>query len=425
MSNGTSHFSIFLRLFRESFLFAFEALRVNKLRTILSLLGITIGIFLIIAVFTATDALENKIKSDIQSLGKNVVYVQKWPWVPEGDGEYPWWKYMNRPVPSYREVIDLRHRTTTDQAMAYAANINGQVVKYKSSSIENINVSCVSEEFDQVRNLDLVDGRFFTDADLAGGRPLAIIGSDVNSALFPANNGLGKEITVHGFKLTIVGVLNKEGTSTFDNSLDNYVLVPMNFARNLVNFHSRDFDPYIIVKAKDGIELEEMKDELRGALRTMHSLKPGESDDFSLNEISLLSGSLEQLFLILGMAGKIIGGFSIFVGGFGTANIMFVSVRERTNIIGIQKSLGAKNYFILLQFLFESIALCLFGGLLGLLLVFVLSVIVSLAAGMSVVLSPGNVVIGLGISATIGILSGIIPAIMAAIMNPVDAIRSN
>lgn len=420
-----SNFSIFLRLFRESFLFAFEALRVNKLRTILSLLGITIGIFLIIAVFTATDVLENKIKSDIQSLGNNVVYIQKWPWVPEGDGEYPWWKYMNRPVPGYREVVDLRRRTQTDEAMAYAADLNGEVVKYQSSSIENISVSCVSEDFDKVRNLDIRNGRFFTEMEFAGGRPLVIIGADVNDALFPKDDGLEKVITVHGFKMTVVGILNKEGTSTFDNSLDNYVIVPLNFARNLVNLRSNRIDPYIIVKAKEGISTPEMKDELRGAMRTMHSLKPVESDDFSLNEISLLSGSLEQLFAILGMAGSIIGGFSILVGGFGTANIMFVSVRERTNQIGIQKSLGAKNYFILLQFLVESIVLCLFGGVLGLFIVFLLSTIITLTSGMTIMLSFSNIMLGLGLSAAIGTISGLVPAIMAAMMNPVDAIRSN
>ncbi len=419
------NYRLFLRLLGESFSFAFQALRVNKLRTVLSLLGITIGIFAIIAVFTATDALENKIRSDISTLGNNVIYIQKWPWTPEGGNEYPWWKYMNRPEPSLREMVEVRRRVSTSNSVAYAADIGGQIIKYESSSIENIQVSCVSEDFDRVRNFEILDGRFFTEGEFAGGRPLVILGNAVSEALFKDKVAIGKVVTIKGFKLSVIGVLKKEGSSTFDNSMDNVVMTPVNFARNLVNLRKNNLDPYILVKAKENVTNGEMKDELRGIMRGVRRLSPKESDDFALNETSMFASSLDQLFNVLGLAGWIIGGFSILVGGFGIANIMFVSVRERTSLIGIQKSLGAKNYFILLQFLIEAMVLCIIGGCLGLSLVFLVSTAISMATGMTLGLSFSNISIGILISAVVGIISGYIPAYQASQMNPVDAIRSN
>ena len=202
-------------------------------------------------------------------------------------------------------------------------------------------------------------------------------------------------------------------------------MTPVNFARNLVNLRKNNLDPYILVKAKENVTNGEMKDELRGIMRGVRRLSPKESDDFALNETSMFASSLDQLFNVLGLAGWIIGGFSILVGGFGIANIMFVSVRERTSLIGIQKSLGAKNYFILLQFLIEAMVLCIIGGCLGLGLVFLVSTAISMGTGMTLGLSFSNISIGILISAVVGIISGYIPAYQASQMNPVDAIRSN
>ncbi len=418
-------FTTFFRLFRESIVFAFTALRVNKLRTTLSLLGITIGIFAIISVFTVTDSLERKIRKDVASLGNNVIYVQKWPWVPEGGNEYPWWKYMNRPLPGIKEMSELEKKSSTSEAMAYVAYIGGQTFKFKSSSVENCVIIAASHKYDEVKSFELDQGRYFTEAESNSGRPVALLGADVSNALFPNGDALGNQITIRGLKLSIIGTLKKEGSSLVDNSSDNCVIIPVNFARALVNLRSNDIDPFIIVKAKENVPTQEMKDELKGAMRGVRKLNPKESDDFALNETSLLSNGLEQLFSTLGIAGWIIGGFSILVGGFGIANIMFVSVKERTNIIGIQKSLGSKNYFILLQFLFEAIVLCLIGGLIGLFLVLLLSILASGATGMDLSLTTGNIVLGLFISALIGIISGYVPAHQAALMNPVDAIRSN
>jgi putative ABC transport system permease protein len=397
---------------------------VNKLRTFLSLLGITIGIFAIISVFTVTDSLERKIRKDIESLGNNVIYIQKWPWVPEGGGEYPWWKYINRPHPAIREMKELHKRSSTPEAMAYVAYIGNQVIKYRSSSAENCQLICVSHDYYRVKSFDIASGRYFTEPESNAGRPVALIGSDISSALFPNREPLGEYITVRGARLTVIGTIMKEGSSLVDNSLDNCILIPVNYARNLVNLRSNRIDPFIIVKAGETVATQEMKDEIRGSMRSVRKLQPKEADDFALNETSLLSNSLDQLFGTLSLAGWIIGGFSILVGGFGIANIMFVSVRERIPVIGIQKSLGSKNYFILLQFLIEAIVLCIIGGIIGLLLVLLLSIGASNATGFDLALTPGNILLGIVISATIGILSGFVPAHQASRMNPVDAIRT-
>ncbi|MBK6444862.1 MAG: ABC transporter permease [Bacteroidetes bacterium] len=422
----STRFWLFIRLFRESFLFAFESLRVNKLRSILSLLGITIGIFAIIAIFTATDALETKIRADVATLGNNVIYIQKWPWVPEDGGdEYPWWKYMNRPLPGIKEMNEIQRKAESADVFSYVATINNQTIKYESNSIENALVLCVSHQYDKIKVLEIKDGRYFTENESNSGKPLALIGADIESGLFPKGDAIGKSIIIRGFKLNIIGVVKKEGSSMVGNSSDNQVIVPVNFARNLVNLKSDNVDPFVMVKAKEGISNIELRDDLRGGMRSIRKLKPKEEDDFALNETSLLSNGLKDLFRVLSIVGWILGGLSILVGGFSIANIMFVSVRERTPIIGIQKSLGAKSYFILLQFLVEAIVLCIFGGCIGLILVFLVATGATALFEFDFALTLSNISMGLLISASIGIISGIIPALRAAQMNPVDAIRAS
>jgi putative ABC transport system permease protein len=418
---------MFLKLFGESFLFAMQALRVNKLRTFLSLLGITIGIFSIILVFTITDALETKVRTDVESLGKNVIYIQKWPWVPEegGDGEYPWWKYLNRPLPGYKEMDDLEKQISTAQAMAYVATISGQLIKFENSSIENAQILCVSQGYQDIKSFELQDGRYFTEHESSTGTPICLIGYNIANSLFPDGGALDKKISVRGSKFTVIGIVKKEGKSLVDISLDDAIVIPVNYARNLVNLRSDRIDPYIMVRANPGISSLQLKDDLKGTMRSIRRLQPRESDDFSLNEISLLSGGLEAMFKTLSIAGWIIGGFSILVGGFGIANIMFVSVKERTHIIGIQKSLGSKSYFILMQFLVEAIVLCIIGGLFGLAIVYLLASIASSALDFNLLLTVKNIVLGISISCSIGIISGIIPAYIASRLDPVDAIRAN
>jgi len=340
-------------LLRESVIFAWGALVANKLRTFLSLLGITIGIFAIITVFTIVDSLERNIRGSVQSLGDNVVFVMKWPWTFGPD--YPWWKYMNRPVPEYKELAEVERKAKSIEAVGFRIG-SRKILKHNNNTIENALVSGWSYGYGKVKSFDIIDGRYFREDEAEGGYNVVILGYTLADGLFP--NGeypIGKTIKVAGRNCKVIGLFKKEGESMLGNSMDNQAVVPYAFARLFMDVKSESSDPFIAAKAKPGVTNEQLKDELTGIMRSIRGLKPLADDDFALNETNLLSKNFDGLFDIVGIAGAIIGGFSILVGGFGIANIMFVSVRERTNLIGIQKSLGAKNYFILAQFLFEAV----------------------------------------------------------------------
>ncbi|MFD0792243.1 ABC transporter permease [Mucilaginibacter litoreus] len=414
---------IILKLIRESFLFAYDALRQNKLRTLLSLLGVTIGIFTIIAVFSAVDTLRNNLQKSVNKLGSNSIYIQKWPWV--GEDNFPWWKYMQRPVPKLRDFDQLARRSQTAKAISYEISIDNRTVKYGSNTVEGAQIDAVSHDHDKTWNFDFQDGRYFTEIESRTGAPVTIIGADIASNLFPDGNAIGKEIKIMGRNVTIIGVFAKEGKDMLGITSDNEILLPLNFAKNLIDVQNEKYNPQIIVRGHDNLSDEEVESEVRGIMRSIHSIRPGGEDDFSLNKSTILTNQLDQLFGVVNIAGLIIGGFSVLVGGFGIANIMFVSVKERTNIIGIQKSLGAKNYFILLQFLIEAVALCLMGGLIGLFLVYLGTFAVKAVADIQVVVDAGNVIRALTISVAIGMISGIVPAYFASKLDPVEAIRTN
>jgi len=412
---------IVLYLLKESFLFALNSLIVNKLRTFLSLLGITIGIFAIISVFTVIDSLENSIRTSIAKLGDNVIYVQKWPWAMGGD--YPWWKYMNRPVPILDEANKIMRKSQLTKAAAFMISTRKNI-KYKDNYADNVTIIATSHEYENIRSFELKDGRYFSLFESNSGKNIAIIGSEIAKDLFLNTKPIGKSIKIGGRKVKIIGVFVKEGSDMFGMNMDNQILIPVNYAKTIVDIRNERLGPFIMVKAKDGISANELIDELTGIMRSIRRLKPTEDDDFALNQSSLISQGFDSLFQVIDITGIIIGGFSILVGGFGIANIMFVSVKEQTKLIGIQKALGAKSYFILLQFLYESIILSLIGGGVGLLIIFIGTVIISSAFDMDFTMSLWNVSLGLIISISIGIISGIIPAYKAAKLNPVEAIAS-
>jgi putative ABC transport system permease protein len=414
---------IFLKLFRESFLFAYDALRQNKLRTLLSLLGVTIGIFTIIAVFSAVDTLRDNLQKSVNKLGSNSVYIEKWPWV--GSNDFPWWKYMQRPVSRLRDFNELQRRSQTALAISYEISIDNRTIKYESNTVDGAQIDAVTQDHNKTWNFAFEDGRYFTEMESRTGAPVTIIGHDIADNLFPGGTSVGKQIKVMGRYVTIIGVFAKEGKDMLGISSDKQVLLPLNFAHNLIDVQNEKYRPSIVVRGKDGMPLVEVEGELRGLMRSIRSLSPGQEDNFELNESTMLSDQLDIVFKVINIAGAIIGLFSILVGGFGIANIMFVSVKERTNIIGIQKSLGAKNYFILLQFLIEAVILCLMGGLIGLLMVYGGTFVVKWVADIGIVLYMKNIIIGLGTSVGIGIISGIVPAYFASKLDPVEAIRSN
>ncbi|MBN1252928.1 MAG: ABC transporter permease [Bacteroidales bacterium] len=412
---------IILYLLKESFLFALNSLVTNKLRTLLSLLGITIGIFAIITVFTVIDSLENSIRTSISKLGDNVIYVQKWPWAMGGD--YPWWKYLNRPVPKLEEAgkIMKKSQLAKDAAFMIFAEKN---IQFEDNYADNINIVGASHEYENIRSFELTEGRYFSLFESNNGKNFALIGSEIAKDLFPNINPIGKTIKMSGKKLKVIGVFKKEGSDLFGMNMDNQILIPINYAKSIFDLRNERLGPLIMIKANEGVSSNELIDELTGIMRSIRRLKPTEDDNFALNQSSLISQGFDSLFKIIDITGIIIGGFSILVGGFGIANIMFVSVKEQTKLIGIQKALGAKNYFILLQFLYESIILSLIGGVLGLLIIFIGTQIISSVFEMDFSLSLWNVSLGLIISISIGIISGIIPAYKAAKLNPVEAIAS-
>jgi putative ABC transport system permease protein len=410
------------RLIAESFWFAADALRQNKLRTMLSLLGITIGIFTIISVFSAVDTLRNKLQSSVDKLGSNTIFVQKWPWV--FSDSFPWWRYINRPQPSMRDFEDLKDRLENVQGISFEASASNRIVKYRSNSVEGVGLNAASQDYNRTWNLDFREGRYFTESEGRSGAPLVILGAEIADGLFNGEPAVGKQIKVMGRRLTVVGVFQKEGEDMLGMSQDKNVLIPINLAKGLFDVENENYGPTITVRGTENVSLEEVESELQGAMRSIHRLKPGVEDDFSLNKATLLSNQLDIMFKMVNIAGWVIGGFSILVGGFGIANIMFVSVKERTNIIGIQKSLGAKNYFILLQFMFEAIALCLLGGAFGLFLVYLITVVFTYAMDVKIILDMNNIITGVTISLVIGAISGFWPAFSASRLDPVEAIRS-
>ncbi|MES2797715.1 MAG: ABC transporter permease [Bacteroidota bacterium] len=412
---------MYLRLTLESFRFAWQALKSNVLRTVLSLLGVTVGIFAIIAVFTFVDSMEKNIKSSLSFFGNNVLYVQKWAW--STDDDYPWWKYFQRPPTNYQEMKFLEAKLDHAEAICGIDARGGVNVKNKSNSFEAL-VFGVTYQYNKISEVPVKVGRYFTVQEMEGGRNVAILGNEVTETLFPnEEDPVGKEFKLQGQKFVVIGVQEKKGKSMVDlgGDPDTKVIIPYLSYAKMFNGQKPEID--IAVKGfETDLNAEQLASEITGLMRSKRGLRPNQDDNFSLNRPEAIAKALDGIFAVLTLAGIVIGGFSILVGGFGIANIMFVSVKERTNIIGIQKSLGAKNQFILFQFLFESVWLCLLGGLIGLLLVYLLTFLPM--GAFDLILTTENIILGFAISTFLGVVFGIIPAWMAAKLDPVTAIRS-
>lgn len=405
---------------------ALQELWKNKLRTFLSLFGITIGIFCIIGVMATLGSLEHNIQSEIKSFGTNTIYVDKWDYGAGGDGQYPWWKYVNRPAPKYEQLEQIMERTPSAKYSAFKINRQSDV-EYEDNTLKDVLIYGMSDDFNNIQSVDISYGRYISPSEFQQGTNSAVIGNEIAELLFVnPERAVQKSISVKGKKIQIVGVIKKQGNQMLGGwQLDKAVITPYRFGRTIMDERDMNSQPLILVQGLDNVTNVILKDDLKGAMRAINKLSPTQEDNFALNDVNEWSKAFEQAFSGINMGGMVIGGISLIVGLFGVANIMFVSVKERTSQIGLKKAIGAKSRIILVEFLLESAFLCLIGGLIGLLLVFGLTKLLTNAFNFPIYISTANLIWAIGICFVVGVLAGIIPAVIASKMNPVVAIRTH
>ena len=412
---------IYLRVLKESFNFAINALVNNKLRTFLSLLGVTIGIFSIIAVLAAVDSLEREIRGSMSSLDVSTIIVARYSFGPT---EIPQWKREQFPDVTYEEYEYLRDNLPDIEAASFSMNVAPESVKYGDRTATNVGIGTSTHEYYDIEALQLEQGRFFNEAESVSGANVIVLGYDIAQTLFDGTDPLGKQVRLYGRRFNVIGTLEKQGSSIF-GSHDTNVFIPVNVTRQIYGDKNRSTWPQIVIKPEADVDNEEFIAMLTQRLRNYRGLRPDDVSTFFVNQLKGFTEFIDNITGQMNMIGLVISGFSLLVGGFGIANIMFVSVKERTSLIGIQKSLGAKNKFILFQFLFEAVILAVIGGLIGLFFVWIVSLIASQFTGdFQFILSPWNMFIGTAVSAVIGLISGIIPAVSASKLDPVEAIRT-
>jgi putative ABC transport system permease protein len=413
----------FFSIILSSFKMAMEEFRSNKLRTFLSLFGVTIGIFCIISVLATVGSLEAAIQSDIKTLGAHTVYIDKWEY--KGEEDYPWWKYVNRPTPKASEINIIRQKVPAADHVVFQTQTS-DVVEYGNSFLSNVNYYGVSDEFFDIQPVEIAAGRSLQQRDFDRSTNSLLIGNTVATELFgKPEDAVGKLVKLKNDKIgTVVGLIKKQGKSILEMwNFDESIIISNNFLSQMV---PDDYaNPKIIVQGKPQLPTELLLDELTGAMRSLRKLKPAQENNFSLNDIESFSKFISDLSSNVSIGGWAIAALSLIVGMFGVANIMFVTVRERTPQIGLKKALGAKRSTILTEFLLESAFLCILGGMIGLLLVFILAKVATIVTGFPLFISPDIMLLAIGICVLVGMLAGIIPASIAAKMDPVVAIRSN
>ena len=413
---------LWFRVFRESLSFAWQAILVNRLRTFLSLLGVMVGIFVISAVFAVVDSLEEELKDTFSMIDDDVLFITKWPW--EFGEDYPWWKYVQRRVPTERDLELLMPRLTLAQAGAFQSKTMLDA-EAGNNGMPGVVVVAASQDYPDVISLDIAKGRFFTAPESNAGRAVAVVGHQVAMQLFGRTDCLGQTLKVRGTKLEVVGVFVEQGQSLVSSGFDESMMVPSTFAPRIFDVGG-DEGTQISIKARPGVDMEALKSELIQHFRCVRRVRPGRENDFAVNHMDFVATLLEGVFDNLEKGGWFIAMFAILVGCFSIANIMFVSVRERTKIIGVQKAIGAKNTFILIQFLFEAVTLCVFGALLALVCIQLLIWGINATDfGLTLHIAPKRVMLALGVAVTSGLVAGMAPARQAANLPPVEAMRTH
>lgn len=410
-----------LNILWNSFRMAMLELKVHKLRSLLSLFGIAIGIFCIIGVLSTISSLEHYIKSNIDQLGRSTIYIQKIPWGPHNENT-PWWKYQKRPELTSFEEKEIKKRSKLISNVAYSM-FYASSISYDNTELLNIQWTGVTDDFDKILALDIAHGRYISNAEFERGTNAIVLGYKVATDLFGnAEYAIGKTVTIGIKKGVIVGTLKEQGSSMDGWQFDDRIIVPYLFCKQVAD--EKNSGGFIIAKANDKFAIEDVKDELTSILRTIRKVAPTEEDNFALNDISATADTLKSFFGQVTIGGWAIAGLSLIVGAFGVANIMFVTVRERTSQIGLKKAIGAKSRTILTEFLLESAFLCVVGGLIGLFFVWLLTLFISSVLPFPIFIAPNIILLAFNICVVLGVLSGIIPASIAAKMNPVVAIRT-
>lgn len=409
-----------LHILRNSVRFTFQELKVNKLRTALSLTGIAFGIFCIIGVLAAVNSLERNIQSEVQSLGSNTIYIDKWDY--SGGPDQPIWKFRSRPVMKYEEAGLVKERSMLLEDIAFLMQ-TGDNISYKDDVIPNAIVYGIIPSQMTIQPLKFEEGRFFSPGEFNTGSAVCLIGFTNAESLFGSSErALGKQVDIKGKKITIVGIIKKEGKNFIGWDYDNCIMLPYKFCKQL--FEEKNANPILIAKGKEGVSTAALNDELKAIMRQVRRLSPTQEDNFSLNSVEAFSKAITGFFSVLNIVGGIVGGISLIVGLFGIANIMFVTVKERTSVIGLKKAVGAKKSSILFEFLLEAIILCLMGGAIGLFFVFIGTKISSSLLDFPIYISLPMLIITVIVCLVVGIIAGIFPASRAAKMDPVVAIRS-
>lgn len=409
-----------LNIISSSLRLTLQELKVNKLRTALSLFGVAFGILCIIGVLTGVNSMERNIQNEVNSLGSNTIYIDKWEYA--GGADRPTWKYRARPNMKFEEIAMIKQRSTLLDNISLLLRTGGGI-SYKNDLIENISIYGITEAQTAVQPLVFEFGRYFSNSEFTSGSSVCIIGNSNAEALFGnTERAMGKQIDVKGRKTTIVGVIKKEGKNFIGWDYDKCIMLPYNYCRQI--FEVENSNPVLIAKGKDGITPTQLTNELEGIMRQIRRIAPTQENNFSLNSVEAFSKAIGSFFSSFTFIGAIIGGISLIIGLFGIANIMFVTVKERTAVIGLKKAIGAKRSSILFEFLFEAVLLCLMGGAIGLLLVFILAKIATSAFNFPVYISLPMLITTIIICILVGILAGIIPARRAAKMDAVVAIRS-
>ncbi len=416
---------ILLKIIWEAIRQALSQLRTNKLRSSLSLMGISIGIFCIIGVGAAVDSLQSNVIGSFEKLGDDVVYVNQFDWGEDPGDNY--WKWRRRPNPDYNDFKAIRAKVKSADISSFHVFVGVKTAKFKSKSVEGAFVIGATEDYGKMFGFEFDHGRYFSPTESVTGSNKCILGNTVATELFGSSNVVGQKINMMGRNLEVIGVLTETGESLINiMNFDEGIVLPFELSRKMMSLNSlkRNGNSMLSLRAAPGVSREQLTDEVTGVMRAIRKLKPAEENNFAVNNVSIITNLLDSLFEKIGYVGIVVGLFAILVGIFSVANIMFVSVKERTNIIGIKKALGAKRYIILLEFLIEASILCLLGGIIGLSITFIVTKIASNYSAWEIFLSSGNIIKGVLISIGIGIVSGIVPAWQAAEMDPVVAIRS-